>query len=94
MAQQHGVTPAYRLFSNKPFKKSLSIPDRIWNELEPQIKEKIMEIRTKYKKEVAKQNKQDKPASNPDQYPTKKNQDHVLNLCSSLADLGMKEKKN
>ena len=42
MARQGGIGPTYKMFNNKPFRESLSIPDRIWNELEPLMKEKIV----------------------------------------------------
>ena len=82
MAQQHGVTPAYRMFSNKPFRESLSIPDRIWNELEPQIKDKIIVIRASIRKknEVSKSRQ-----AIPSQYPTM-TKDTMLNLVSTMAD--------
>src|SRR5687768_895583 len=45
MAQQGGVRPTYKIFNSNPFRKSLSIPDKIWNELMPLIKEKIIAVR-------------------------------------------------
>ena len=50
MAQQTGVTPAFKAFRSKPFRESLSIPDKIWNELEPLIKDKIISIRANLRK--------------------------------------------
>jgi hypothetical protein len=70
------------MFNNKPFRESLSIPDRIWNELEPSIKDKIMAIRAN----IRKKNNTSKPRQTiPCQYPTM-TKDTMLNLVSTMAD--------
>src|SRR5687768_5098195 len=89
MARQGGIGPTYKMFNNKPFRESLSIPDRIWNELEPLMKEKIVAIRAALRKKNEDQAR--KPQQSiPNQYPTMITKDHtketMLNLVSSMAD--------
>lgn len=50
MAQQGGLGPTYKICKNRNLRDSLSTPDRIWNELEPMIKEKIIAIRANLRK--------------------------------------------
>src|SRR4051812_29991761 len=45
MARGGGLIPTYKQFNSEPFRESLNMPDRIWNKLEPAIKEKIHKIR-------------------------------------------------
>ena len=89
MALESGLKNIYKVFNSKTFRDSMHIPALIWNEIEPSIREKLLEAKARVKE---KQNNRPKPTSVakiPDQYPTKKTQDHVINLCSSIADLGI-----
>src|SRR5687768_17653431 len=87
MAQQGGVIPTYKTFKNKGFRESLSMPDKIRNELEPLIKDKIIAIRANLrKKNEASKPKQDIPS----QYPTM-TKDTMLNLVTSMAGFGMED---
>ena len=45
MIQESGVKNTYQMFKSKTFCKNLNIPQSIWNELEPSIKDQIMEIK-------------------------------------------------
>ena len=57
--------------------------------MEPSIREKILEAKDRLREEQKNKPKQEPANALPDQYPTKKVQNHVANLCSSLADLGV-----
>ena len=48
-----------------------------------------MEIKKRLREKQANKPKSDTAGKIPDQYPTKKTQDHVINLCSTIADLGL-----
>lgn len=89
MTQESGLKNTYQVFKSNTFRESLHIPQLIWNELEPAIKEKILEAKEKAKAKQA--NKVKPPSKIPDQYPTKKTQNSTINLCSSLADLGIED---
>ena len=92
MCQESGLRHTYQLFQSKRFQENLSIPQSIWDELEPAIKERVLEIKKKLKEKANNIPKAEQTSKIPDQYPTKKIQDHVANLCSSLADLGVEGK--
>ena len=51
MEQEEGLFNAYRAFNTRVIRQNLNIPDQIWNELEPQIKQRITEIRSKLRKQ-------------------------------------------
>lgn len=44
MALSGGVSPTYNIFATKSFRENLSIPYKIWAELDPIFKDKINEI--------------------------------------------------
>ena len=48
-----------------------------------------MEIKKRLQEKQNAKPKQDSASKIPDQYPSKKNKDHVVNLCSTIADLGI-----
>ena len=47
MAEIDGVTKTYAAFQMRSFRENLSIPDKIWAELEPSFKEEITKIRSR-----------------------------------------------
>src|SRR5687768_8231272 len=70
----------YTMFNSKPFRESLSIPDKIWNKSEPMIKDKIIAIRV----DIRKKNESSQPKQAiPSQYPTMA-KETMLNLVSSM----------
>lgn len=87
MAQRGGIGPIYKMFNSKPFRESLSIPNRIWNELEPMIKDKIIATRANLRKKNEESKKIQQTI--PSQYPTMAAKVSMLNLVSSLADCGI-----
>ena len=48
-----------------------------------------MEIKKRLREKQANKSKQDTAGTLPHQHPTKKNHDHVVNLCSQQADIGL-----
>ena len=40
MAKENGLHPTFQVFKTKTFRESLSIPDKIWAELEPLVKKR------------------------------------------------------
>jgi hypothetical protein len=92
MAKEDGLQETYHVFNSKTFRQSLSIPDATWNKLEPMLKDKITELRNKIRKERAEKASMDKkPEKLPSQYPNMKAKETMLNLVSSIADLGMND---
>src|SRR5687767_8904156 len=63
MAQIDGVQKTYAAFQMRSFRENLSIPDKIWAELEPAYKEEIMKIRSRVKA-------RDRPGSQGSQAPS------------------------
>ena len=47
MAQESNLQSTFNCFNTQSFRQNLSIPDAIWREMEPELREKIMEIRKK-----------------------------------------------
>src|SRR6476620_12509230 len=80
------------MFNTKTVRESLSIPEAIWSELEPMIKDKITEIRAKVR-EKRKEKEQAKLKSEkiPNQYPSMKNRESVVNMVSKLTELSMED---
>ena len=76
LAKKEGTYPAYKIFAIRSFRENLSIPDKIWAELEPMIKEKINAIRKKVRLES--EQKQGSITTNkiPNQYPNAKPKGH------------------
>ena len=93
MATEEGLEQTYQIFSTKTFRQSLSIPDVIWNELEPMLKDKINEIRAKVR-ENRKQKEKPKSEKLPNQYPSMKTKETLANLVSSVANLGLDDFDN
>ncbi|HYX14539.1 MAG TPA: hypothetical protein VE944_09245, partial [Nostoc sp.] len=92
MAQQGGIVPTFRMFKHKPFRESMSIPDRIWNELEPMIKDKIIAIRANLRKkneEAAKKSNQAIPNQYCTMVPKEDIKKTMLNLVSSMEDFNL-----
>ena len=52
-AIKKGLDHAYRFFNVRQNRESLSIPNSIWKELEPSIREQISVIRTKLREKYA-----------------------------------------
>ena len=57
--------------------------------MEPLVKSKITEARAKIREAKKAQLEINKPEKVPDQYPSKKNKETMLNMVSSMADLSM-----
>ena len=89
MAQASNMHQTYKMFNTKSFRESLSIPDAIWNELEPLVKDKIQEARIRIREK--KKAKLDKQQNNslPNQYPTMKNRETMLNMVTAMAEMSM-----
>ena len=66
MAKAGNVHQTYKMFNTKSFRESLSIPDAIWNELEPLLKEKITKIRA----EIREKKKAKAESSSPEKLPS------------------------
>src|SRR5687768_14459010 len=86
MSKASGLRSAYNVLQSKDFRESLYIPQAIWNELEPSIRQEVMKAKNKAKEKKA--NNTNSNQKLPYQYPTKKNQESIINLCSSIADMG------
>src|SRR5687767_12767572 len=56
MANAGGIRLAYNTINNNSFRERLSIPDKIWKELEPSLKDKVNAIRTKLRKQRKERN--------------------------------------
>ena len=89
MAETGSMQHTYKMFNTKSFRESLSIPDAIWNELEPLVKAKITEIRAKIRETKKAQMEITKPEKLPNQYPSIKSKETMLNMVSSMAELSM-----
>ena len=48
-----------------------------------------MEIKKRLREKQNNKSKSDTASKIPDQYPTKRNQEHAVNLCSQIADIGL-----
>ena len=88
------------MFNTSSFRETLSIPPRIWAELEPAIKERINEIRADLRSQAnPPPDKQEKSKpyhtkddnKMPNQYPTMKNKQTVANLVNSLAGININD---
>ena len=92
MAESSSIHHVYKMFNTKTVRESLSIPEAIWSELEPMIKDKITEIRAKIR-EKRKDKEQAKLKSEkiPNQYPSMKSRESVINMVSTLTNLGMED---
>jgi hypothetical protein len=92
MAENSSITHVYKMFNTKTVRESLSIPEAIWSELEPMIKDKITEIRAKVR-EKRKEKEQAKLKSEkiPNQNPSMKNRESVVNMVSKLTELSMED---
>src|SRR5687768_4180532 len=90
MAESSSIHHVYKMFNTKTVRESLSIPEVIWSELQPMIKDKITEIRAKVRKK-RKDNEQAKLKSEkiPNQYPSMKSRESVISMVSTLTNLGM-----
>jgi hypothetical protein len=91
VAMVEGIYPTYKMFALKTYRESLSIPDKIWAELEPMFKEKINEIRTKIRKQNTEQDSKPGSGKIPRQYPNIKPKESLINMVSSLATLDLNE---
>lgn len=90
MAENSSISQVYKMFNTKSVKESLSIPEAIWSEFKPMIKEKITEIQAKVReKRKTKMESQSKSDKIPNQYPSMKNRESVVNLVSALANMSM-----
>ena len=91
MSKASGLKSTYNNFKSKDFRDSLYIPQAIWDELEPTIREEVNKARAKAKEKQAKSTNSNNVSKLPDQYPSKKNQETLVNLCSSIADMGFED---
>jgi hypothetical protein len=92
MAESSSIHHVYKMFNTKTVRESLSIPEAIWSELEPMIKVKITEIRAKVRdKRKEKEQAKLKSEKIPNQYPSMKNRESVINMVSTLTNLGMED---
>ena len=85
MSKATGLKSAYNTFKSRDFRESLYIPQAIWEELEPSLQEEVLKAKNKAKEKQAKSNNVSKI---PDQYPSKRNQESIINLCTSVAEMG------
>ena len=69
MAKESGLHPTFQVFATKTFRENLSIPDKIWAELEPLVREKINAIRAQIRKDRSEQAPVDMVRI-PSQYPS------------------------
>ena len=105
VADEQGPFRAFRTFQSQTVRESLSIPYPIWQQLEPIIRDKIVEIR----KGIQAKNRSEPqaptpapapgaPAAIPAQYPKMANmaasQDVALNLCNTMAGLNFSDDGN
>jgi hypothetical protein len=95
MAEDGGYFNTYKVFNTRSFRENLSIPDQIWKELEPVMKDKITEIRSKLRKNQPSSNTTapTSQSSIPKQYPTMTQQDKKVNLVTHMEDLTMDDKE-
>ena len=89
LVQETSLTRAYNALQSAVVRKSLNIPNEIWRELEPKMKEKITQI----KNEIRQKRQQEErtpsatparpPSPLPEQYPTAANAVNTMlsNLC-------------
>ena len=69
----------------------MSIPTRIWNELELSIKDKVSKIRAKLRQNWPK----NPPKSDiPHQYPSMKPKNTIANLVNSIADMELSDSED
>ena len=55
MVDEDGIVNAYRVFNTRTFRQTMSIPDRLWNEMEPIMTDKINELRKKLRMQQSQQ---------------------------------------
>ena len=90
MMQETSPVQVYQALRSPTMRDSLSIPTALWKELEPSLRERIMEIRESIRKKkdrgVREQDKKVKPRQYPlpPQYANKTSMDLVANLCSQM----------
>ena len=95
MMQETSPVQVYQALRSPTMRESLNIPTALWKELEPKLRERIIEIRDsiRKKRKMKKDDKTDKTVKTattrkdqlPPQYANKTSMDLVANLCSKLA---------
>ena len=71
VVRQGSIYQAYQAFNSAPLRQSLRVPDALWKEMEPTLKEKINEVKQK----IHEQRKREEPKQQggiPTQYPSMK----------------------
>ncbi len=90
MIQEKSPVQVYQALRSPTMRESFNIPTLLWKELEPTLKERIIEIRDairKRKENIPKEpERKDKSRQNslPPQYANKTSMDYVANLCSLM----------
>ena len=94
MMQETSPVQVYQALRSPTMRESLNIPTALWKELEPKLRERIIEIRDsiRKKREMKKEDKTEKTAKTvtprkdqlPPQYANKTSMDLVANFCSQM----------
>ena len=71
MALEHGYKNTYNMFNTQTFRESLNILAALWTELEPEIREKIVEARIRAKAKRGQQSSYQRPTQDKGQAYTK-----------------------
>ncbi len=82
MAKESCVLTTFKMFNTKTFRDNLHIPDAIWKEMEPPLRETIQKLKEKIWAKRAAEKVQETKSVLPDQYPTMKSKETALHLCS------------
>ena len=91
MADEGGLEHTYRMFNTKTFRTNPNIPNPIWKELEPAIKDKIMKIKEKLKKQHPARTPTPVNSEIPPQYPNMKSKTTIANLVNSIAGMELSD---
>ena len=91
MIEETSPVLVYQALRSPTMRESMNIPTAIWKELEPELREKVIEIRNSIrrkeaqKKEEQKKNDKPRPSSLPPQYANSTPMDIVTHLCAQMA---------
>ena len=84
MIEETSPVLLYQALSSPTMRESMNIPTTIWKELEPELREKVMEIRNSRREKEEQKKEEPRSSSLPPQYANKTPMDLVANLCAQM----------